>query len=37
VAAGTPTASSAQHAAAATVARRVHGPYDDIRPSPKHG
>jgi hypothetical protein len=36
LAAGTPTASSTQHAAAATVARRVQGPYDDIRPSPKH-
>jgi hypothetical protein len=36
VAAGTPTPSSTQHAAAATVARRVQGPYGDIRPSPEH-
>jgi hypothetical protein len=33
---GTPKASSAIHAAAATVARRVYGSGDDIRSSPEH-
>jgi hypothetical protein len=34
---GVRNASSAEHTAAATVTRRVHGPNEDIRPSPEHG